>query len=148
MQILNNVQHPDLELFNYPHQESSLVAQMVKRLPTMQEIQVQFLGWEESLEKEIATHSSTLAWKIPWKEEPGRQQRVHGVTKSQDTTEELSNFTFFPSLGITIIIENNRKEKKKKIAEEVNYFKVQFTLQSGQTQWSTEETMLKTLPKQ
>jgi len=48
------------------------VAQMVKRLPTMQEIQVQSLGWEDLLEKEMATHSSTLAWKIPWMEEPSR----------------------------------------------------------------------------
>ena len=47
---------------------------MVKHLPTMWEIQVQFLGWEDSLEKEMATHSSTLAWKIPWTEEPGRLQ--------------------------------------------------------------------------
>ena len=43
-----------------------LVAQMVKRLPTMWETRVQSLGWEDPLEKEIATHSSTLAWKIPW----------------------------------------------------------------------------------
>ena len=53
---------------------ASLVAQMVKHLPAMLEIQVQFLGWEDSLEKEIATHSSTLTWKIPWMEEPGRLQ--------------------------------------------------------------------------
>ena len=45
---------------------------MVKRLPTMRETQVQSLGREEPLEKEIATHSSTLAWKIPWTEENGR----------------------------------------------------------------------------
>ena len=49
----------------------SLVAQMVKRLYIMQDIQVQSLGWEGLLEKEMATHSSTLAWKIPWMEEPG-----------------------------------------------------------------------------
>ena len=48
------------------------VAQMVKRLPTMQETQVQSLGWEDHLEKEMETHSSILAWKIPWMEEPGR----------------------------------------------------------------------------
>ena len=48
---------------------------MVKCLSTMQEIQVQSLGWED-LEKEIATHSSILAWKIPWKEEPGRLQSM------------------------------------------------------------------------
>ena len=51
---------------------TSLVAQTVKRLPTMQETQVQSLDWEDLLEKEMATHSSILAWKIPWTEEPGR----------------------------------------------------------------------------
>ena len=50
----------------------SLIAQSVKHLPAMQEIWVQFLGPEDPLEKEMATHSSTLAWKIPWTEEPGR----------------------------------------------------------------------------
>ena len=49
---------------------ASLVAQMVKRLPTMQETRVPSLGQEDPLEKEMATHSSTLAWKIPWTEEP------------------------------------------------------------------------------
>ena len=51
---------------------TSLVAQMVKHLPTMQETQVQSLGREDTLENEMATHSSTLAWKIPWMEKPGR----------------------------------------------------------------------------
>ena len=51
---------------------TSLVAQMVKRLPTMWETQVQSLGWEDPLEKEMATHSSTLAWRVPWTEEHGR----------------------------------------------------------------------------
>ena len=49
---------------------------MVKRLSTMQEIRVQSLGWEDLLEKEMATHSSILAWKIPWVEEPGRLQSM------------------------------------------------------------------------
>ena len=49
---------------------------MVKRLPTMQETGVQSLGWEDLLEKEIATHSSILAWKIPWMEKPGRLQSM------------------------------------------------------------------------
>ena len=53
---------------------SSLVAQTVKRLPTMQETQVPSLGWEVSLEKEMATHSSILAWRILWIEEPGTLQ--------------------------------------------------------------------------
>ena len=67
--------------------QTSLVAQMVKRLSTMQETWVQSLGWEESLEKEMATDSSILAQKIPQMEEPG----VHGVAKSWT---RLSNFTF------------------------------------------------------
>ena len=58
---------------------ASLVAQTVKRLPAVRETRVQSLGWEDPLEKEMATHSSTLAWKIPWTEEPGRLQ----ITGSQ-----------------------------------------------------------------
>ena len=55
---------------------ASMVAQVVKRLPAVQETQVQSLGWEDPLEKEMATHSSTLAWKIPWTEERGRLQSI------------------------------------------------------------------------
>ena len=54
----------------------SLVAQMVKCLPAMWETQIQSLGWEDPLEKEMATHSSTLAWQIPWTEKPGRLQSL------------------------------------------------------------------------
>ena len=68
---------------------ASLVAQRIKHLPAMQEAQVRFLYWEDHLEKEIATHSSTLAWKIPWTEKPGRPT-VHGVVKSRTL---LSDFT-------------------------------------------------------
>ena len=60
----------------YMHGGASLVAQMVKRLPAMRETQVRSLGWQDPLEKEMATHSSTLAWKIPWTEEPGRLQSM------------------------------------------------------------------------
>ena len=55
---------------------TSLVAQTVKRLPSMRETQDQSLGWEDLLEKETATHASTLAWKIPWMEETGRLQSM------------------------------------------------------------------------
>ena len=48
----------------------------VKHLPAVQEAQVQSLGWEDPLEKEMATHSSTFAWKIPWAEEAGRLQSM------------------------------------------------------------------------
>ena len=55
---------------------ASLVAQKVKNLPEMQKTQVQSLGWTDSLEKEMATHSSVLTWEIPWTEEPGRLQSM------------------------------------------------------------------------
>ena len=54
----------------------ALVAQTVKRLSTMRETQVQSLGWEDPLEKEMAIHPSTIAWKILWTEEPGRLQSM------------------------------------------------------------------------
>ena len=50
---------------------ASLVAQLVKNLPVMQKTWVQFLGQEDPLEKEMATHSSILVWRIPWTEKPG-----------------------------------------------------------------------------
>ena len=59
-------------------QRASLVAQTVKNLPAMREIQVQSLGQDDTLDKGIATHSSILAWRIPWTE-----VIVHGVSKSQ-----------------------------------------------------------------
>ena len=62
---------------------------MVKHLPAMQETQVRSLGQEDPLEKEMATHSSTLAWKIPWTKEPGGLQSMG----SQGRTR-LSDFTF------------------------------------------------------
>ena len=52
----------------------TLVAQIVQCLPAMRETRVRSLGWEDPLEKEMAPHSSILAWKIPWTEEPGRLQ--------------------------------------------------------------------------
>ena len=61
-------------------------AQMVKRLPTMREPWVQSLGREDPLEKEMATHSSSLAWKIPWTEEPGDLYSLWN-SKELDTTE-------------------------------------------------------------
>ena len=54
--------------------KASLVAQSVKSLPAVQETQVRSLGWEDPLEKEMATHSSILAWRLPWTEEPGELQ--------------------------------------------------------------------------
>ena len=59
------------------------VAQMVKRLSAVQETWVRSLGWEDPLEKEMATHSSTLAWKIPWTVGPGRLQTM-GLQRVKD----------------------------------------------------------------
>ena len=69
---------------------ASLVAQRVKCLPEMREIRVQPLGWEDPLEKKMETHSSILAWEIPWTEEPGRLQSMG----SQQSRTRLSDFTF------------------------------------------------------
>ena len=69
--------------------ESSLVAQLVKNLPAVQETQVRSLGQKDPLEKEMATHSSTLAWKTPQTEKPGAGYSPWGHKKS-DTTERLS----------------------------------------------------------
>ena len=69
---------------------TSLMAQMVKNLPTMRKTWVQSLGQEDPLEKGMATYSSILAWRIPWTEEHGRTT-VYGVAKSQI---QLSNFHF------------------------------------------------------
>ena len=63
---------------------ASLVAQTVKGLPTMRETRVRSLGWEDALEKEMATHSSTLAWKIPRMEECGRLQSMGSQGVRQD----------------------------------------------------------------
>ena len=66
-------------MLNITNYWASLVAQTVKRLSTTWETQVQSLGWENPLEKEMAIHSSTIAWKIPWKEEPGMSMGLQRV---------------------------------------------------------------------
>ena len=63
---------------------ASLVAQLVKNLPAVQETWVCFLGWEDPLEKEMAIHFSILAWKIPWREDPGGLQSMW--SQESDTT--------------------------------------------------------------
>ena len=83
---------------------TSLVAQMVKRLPTMQETWVQSLGREDLLEKEMTTHSSTLAWKIPWTKEPGRLQSMGSQRVTHDWTTSLS------LLDILLISHHHKKK--------------------------------------
>ena len=69
---------PAGEGIGYPllYSWASLVAQLVKNLPAMQEMQVPSLSWEDLLEEEMETHSSILAWEIPWTEEPSGLQRM------------------------------------------------------------------------
>ena len=74
---------------------SSLVAQMIKRLPAMWETRVWSLGWEDPLEKEIATHSSILAWRIPWTEKPGGLQSMG----SQRVVHDWATSFSFPFMG-------------------------------------------------
>ena len=71
---------------------ASLVAQMVRSLPAMRETWVQSLRQEDTLEKEISIHSSIVAWKIPWTEEPCRLQSMGSQSRTR-----LSNFTYRPS---------------------------------------------------
>ena len=85
------------------------MAQTVKRLLAMQEAGVQSLGWEDPLEKEMATHSSTLAWKIPWMEKAGRlqsmgSQRVGHDFTTTTTTKLLSALQKIMSLVLQVYI--------------------------------------------
>ena len=79
---------------------ASLVVQLVKNLPVMQETQVQFLGQENPLEKEMTIHSSILTWEIPWTEEPGRLQSMglqrvgHDIVTKQQQRILLSSVYF------------------------------------------------------
>ena len=84
---------------------TSLVAQTVKRLSTMQETWVPSLGREDPLEKEMAIYSSTLAWKIPWTEEPGRLQSMGSQRVRHDwaTSLPLSLYTIMIRFYILII---------------------------------------------
>ena len=78
---------------------ASLVAQPVKNLPAMRETWVQSLGWEDSLEKGTATHSTVLAWRIPMDRE-AQQATVHGAADSE-TTEQL-HCHFFQGFGLLV----------------------------------------------
>ena len=80
---------------------ASLVAQLVKNLPAVRETWVWSLGWEDPLKKQNATHSSILAWRIPW--------TVHGVTKSWTQLGATFTFTFFLQVIHTLSILTQRR---------------------------------------
>ena len=71
-------------------EKSSLVAQMVENLPAMQQTQVRSLGWKDPLEKGIATHSSVLAWEIPWTEETGSLKSMGSQRVRHDWEANIS----------------------------------------------------------
>ena len=93
--LWHNSPVPLLTLKNLPN-GASLVAQRIKHLPAMQETWVRSLGWEDPLEKEMATHSSILAWRIPWTEEPGGLQSMGSQRVGQDWV--TSHFPFHPCM--------------------------------------------------
>ena len=84
---------------------ASLVAQRLKHLPGMWETLLWFLSWEDTLEKEMATHSSTLAWRIPWREEPGRLQSMgsQSQTRLMDFTFLLIYRSLFNPLSVRVV---------------------------------------------
>ena len=84
-----------LRMLSITREKDSPVARTVKTVPAVQETRVQPLGWEDPLEKELAPHSSILAWKIPWMEEPGRLQSM----RSQRDVTEWSHFTWEGTKG-------------------------------------------------
>ena len=91
----------------------SLVAQMVKCLPAMQETQVRFLGQEDPLEKEMAIHSSILAWKIPWMEEHDKLHSMGSRRVGQDWTTSFSLFDLpllLPQQTVRFLFKNNKKD--------------------------------------
>ena len=88
------------------------MAQTVKSLSATQETQVQSLGWDYPLEKEMATHSNNLAWKIPWMEEPGRYSPWG--RKELDTTERL-HFDFHTKIKVSSLILKNALAIKSKL---------------------------------
>ena len=93
---------------------TSLVPQMVKRLPIMRETWARSLDQEDPLEKEMATHSSTLAWKILWMEEPGRLQSMGSQRVRHDWATSLSRCLRPGNLGMYLY---SSKNKMRKISE-------------------------------
>ena len=89
-------------------EKASMVAQMVKHLPTMWDTQVWFLGWEDPLEKKMAAHSSTLAWKIPWMEEHDRLQYMVSQSVGHDWATSPSSF---------LLIAERKEELKSLLME-------------------------------
>ena len=103
--------------FYLTQNRASLIAQLIKNLPAMQETWVRSLDWEDSLEKEMATHFSILAWRIPGTKSPvGYSPWGH---KESDQTEQLDTFTFNPKYPKRKQIRQAKKEHSCKITNSV-----------------------------
>ena len=100
-----------------------MVAQAAKNLPAMQETWVQSLGWEDPLEKRMATHSSTLAWKIPWTEEPGKLQSMGSQRIRHDWATNTFTLNIFVQLLFNQIKEIYKEEIYKIVTESKDNFK-------------------------
>ena len=83
---------------------ASLVAKVVKNLPAMWETQVRSLGWEDPMKKGMATHSSILAWEIPWTEEPGGLQSMGSQRVRHDRATNTLTYVFFNSFHQCFVI--------------------------------------------
>ena len=92
---------------------ASLVAQMVKNLPAIRETQVWSLGWEDPPEKGMATHSSILAWRIPWTEEPGRLQSMGSQRVGHNWA--ANTFTFFHGINRYKLPRHMKQKSNKHI---------------------------------
>ena len=90
---------------------------MVKHLPTMRETPVQSLGWEDPLEKDTTTHSSTIAWKIPWTEEPGRLQFMG--SQSWSRLSDFTSLTYMEFRKMVIITLYVRQQKRHRYKEQI-----------------------------
>ena len=90
---------------------SWLVAQMIKNLPAMQETQVWSLGWEDPLEKEMASHSSILAWRIPWTVEPGGLQSMWSRRVGHDWAKNTFTFTSWLNSSYAVYLVVMKKNK-------------------------------------
>ena len=127
-------------LISYTKKRASLVAEMIQSPPAVQETWVRSLGWEDPLEKEMPTHSSILAWRIPWTEEPGGLQSM----ESQSWTQ-LSDFTFTnKKFKIWKKKHKCRPQKKQSLAYEYGAL-WPYTLpvgSSGVVQWLVFQMMI------
>ena len=138
---------------------ASLVAQTVKHLPAMQETRIRSLVWEDPLEKEMATHSSTLAWKIPWTEEPCRLQSMGSQRVRHDWATSLASLSlchhktgFCPiltlracSAGVSseLVSEPHVRNRSSLVFQSIRV-KVDVTTKSSRIQLYVWKTFLKT----